>query len=183
MLQRTPPESGMVSARWQRENLLPSMINSTAYDARYGLRSDEDDPLYQFETHLMIAGSYTWPEEHVGGIYELTIYGDDSRSVSVNMPLKAVHERDEHGARQYRTYRGQSYPVYSAPSGLALIDKIRGEPRWRIWMPATPRFVSDVLVMLGQGRQIYLAIHERRAERKRWLQNLSIQTSDPAEEE
>ena len=158
-------------------------INFTALDARYGIRSDEDDSLYQFDTQLEISGTSIWPASRAGEIYELTLYGDGSRSGGVSMSLKDVHERDEDGSPQYRTYRGQRYPVYGAPPGLALIDKIRGESRWTTWVPAAPRFVSDVLMMLGQDRQLYLALHERKLERKRWLQNLSIQTDDPAESE
>lgn len=158
-------------------------INSTAHDARYGIRNEEDDPLYQFETHLEISGTSTWPKSRAGDIYDLTVYVDDSRSGWVHMSLKDIHVCDETGIPEYRTYRGRTYPVYRAPSGLALLDKVRGEPRWTAWVAGKPRFVSDVLMILDQSRPAYLAIHELKANRRRWIQSLSVQTNNPAEEE
>jgi hypothetical protein len=40
--------------------------------------------------------------------------------------------------------------------------------------------VSDALVVLGQGRQVYLGIHERLEQRSRWVQSLIVQTTDPS---
>lgn len=154
-------------------------VNPVAYDARYGIHLDEDDPLYEFDTHLDISGTSISPDSRAGETYDLALYGDDSPSGLANLPLKAMHERDEHDARKYRTYRGRAIPLYRAPPGLATLEKIRGQPRWRVWLSARPRFVSDVLLILGQNRPVYLTIHERKVDRQRWVQNLSIQTNDP----
>jgi len=42
--------------------------------------------------------------------------------------------------------------------------------------------VNDALVLLGQQATLFIALHERKAERTRWIQRISLQTTDPAEE-
>lgn len=158
-------------------------INHVVYEPQYALYLDENEFVYRFDTHLEISGTAIAPDSRASGTYDLSLYGDESPSSLTNLPLKAIHERDEHEARKYRTYRGRAVPVYWVPPGLARLDKIRGESRWRVWLSARPRFVNDALMVLGQSRRVYLTIHERKAQRQRWVQNLSIQTNNPAEDE
>ena len=42
--------------------------------------------------------------------------------------------------------------------------------------------ISDMLILLGQKRRLYLSIHERKAKRARWVYGIALQTTDPAEE-
>ena len=98
------------------------------------------------------------------------------------MTLDDAQVRDEHGVRQYRTYRGKSVPVYKAPRGFGLLQKDRGEKRWRAWVNALPRFVGDMLALLRADRELYIALQERRQGRDRWINSVSLQTTNPAEE-
>lgn len=157
-------------------------INHNAYQPQYAFDLDEDDPLYRFTTHLEIVGTCTYPEVRAGDEYLVTIYGEDAPSMGMDRTLKSIQARDEHHAPVYRTYRGKRVPVFIVPKGMGLLEKIRGQARWTAWLHAAPRFVSDALVVLAQRRQVYVAIHERREQRSRWVQSLSVQTTDPAEE-
>lgn len=157
-------------------------INYNVYAPESAWNSDDDDPLYRLTTRLTVAGISTYPEERAGETYEVTIYGDNLGSGDIRATLKDVQERDEHGSPKYRQYRGRQIPIYKPPRGMGLIDTIRGEPRWTVWLRVSPRFTSDALALLDNGRSLYLAIHERKMNRTRWVQSVSLQTTDPAEE-
>lgn len=157
-------------------------VNRNAYAPQYGWDLDDDDPVYEFSNHLMIAGVSTFPPERAGDQYELTIYGTDARSHRLNATLKDIQARDKHGSPQYRSYRGKQIPVYLPPTGFGLIDKVRGERRWTAWLFVRRRFVTDMLVLLGHKRELFVSLEERKIERARWVQALSLQTVDPAEE-
>lgn len=43
--------------------------------------------------------------------------------------FRDVQERDEYNSPKYRRYHGRQIPIYNPPSGIGLIDKIRGEAR------------------------------------------------------
>lgn len=124
----------------------------------------------------------TYPESRAGDTYALTIYTDDAPSGRIHATLNAMHERDEDFSPKYRTYRGKQVPVFRKPPGFGLLDKVRGEPRWTAWLQVVPRYMSDLLVLLGQDRQLYVMLHERKEKRVRWVQGMSLQTTDPAEE-
>jgi hypothetical protein len=64
-----------------------------------------------------------------GNVYELTVYGDDAPSRSLQAKLEDIQVRDERGILQYRTYRGRQVPVYKPPHGLGLLQKERGKAR------------------------------------------------------
>jgi hypothetical protein len=59
---------------------------------------------------------------------------------------------------------------------------VRGENAWQCYMFTTKAFVMETLAILGEPRTVYLTIHERLEDRKRWLQYLTIQTDDPLAE-
>lgn len=89
---------------------------------------------------------------------------------------------DKNRLPKYRAYRGKQIPVYAPPKGMGTLEKERGQPRWHGAVWAQPRYVNDLLVLLDHNQQLYLSIHERKIERKRWIQSITVQTSDPAEE-
>lgn len=157
-------------------------INRNAFAPQYAWDLNDDDPLYTFTSYLQITGMSVYPEGRAGDRYELTIYGDDAPSRRLDAKLKDAQARDKHGSPQYRSYRGREIPVYSPPEGMGLLDKIRGERSWTAWLHAAPRFVSDALTLLTLRKDLFLTIHERKIERTRWVQGVTLQTSDPREE-
>ena len=156
-------------------------INHEIYNQR-GSWTIENDPVYHFTTQLTITGISTYPEERAGDTYELTIQGGDVPSRGHDVKLKDLQARDEHGSLRYRTYHGKDVPIYDRPQDLGLLNKIRGESRWTGWLFAPTEFVRDMLILLSHGRDFFLALHERRSGRTRWIHGMSLQTNDPTEE-
>jgi hypothetical protein len=159
-----------------------SGINRYAHAPQYAWRDTEEEPLYEFETDLEIKGTCTFPESVAGDGCELTIYGENSPESNIYWKLKDVQVVDDHYARKYREYRGKSIPVYAPPKGMGTLHKARGEAHWRCTIWAQPRFTTDLLILLGRDRPLFLAITERKIDRDRWIQRVTLQTTDPAEE-
>lgn len=122
--------------------------------------------MYKYVTRLKILGAATYPSDRAGQRIEVTVYGDESPSRHVFLTLKDLQERGNYGEPLYRQYRGQSLPILRQPPGLGLLDKVRGEPMWMAWLNVAARLVSEMLVLLSSGRELYLAIDvERSGER------------------
>lgn len=65
---------------------------------------------------------------------------------------------------------------------MGTLEKERGESAWRGTIWAQPRYVNDLLVLLGHERQLFMAINENKIERQRWIRGISVQSGDAAEE-
>jgi hypothetical protein len=65
---------------------------------------------------------------------------------------------------------------------MATLEKQRGTTEWRGAIWAQPRHITDLLILLGYKQQLYMAIHEQKIERQRWIKSIEILTTDPAEE-
>ena len=141
----------------------------------------DDDPVYEFVSTLKISGKSTYPENRAGDTYEVSVRGDESYRV-LALTLRDMQARDDCGVPIYRSYRGEQIPVFNRPPGFATMKRQRGTRIWDIWMRVAPRFVSDMLLLTTRDCQLYLSIHERKAGRDRWVEGLSLQTIDPADE-
>lgn len=159
-----------------------SSINHHESEPQLAIDDPDEEPLYQYLTHLEVFGTIVEPQDQAGDGFELTVYGEDSPSSRIFARLKDVHLRDENRSPRYRTYRGQDYPVYWTPKGVGTVGKARGERRWTGAIFVAPHFVTDWLILLVQGRKLFLAIHECKMERQRWMRSIALQTSDPREE-
>lgn len=157
-------------------------INYEMYATRPGRDIEDRDPVFRFNTDLTIVGTSMSPKKRAGERYELAIFGDDAPSRHLHMTIADAQAHDEQGLPQYRSYRGDSLPVYKTPPGIAVLHKVRGEPRWGAYVTALPRFVSELLVLLGSGKSLHVALDERKDGRTRWVRSLSLQTNDPSEE-
>jgi len=182
--ERKPPvEQTRIAIRVEGfEASADASINYHLYQPQFGAGWDERDPVYLFKSHLQITGEATWPVERAGDTYELAIIGDDSPSRDLALTLDDVQAREKTGARKYRRYRGREIPVYVPPPGMGLINKMRGEPRWTAWAFVTRGFVQDALAILSLARPLYVSLHERKQNRSRWVQGLTVQTVDPETE-
>jgi hypothetical protein len=72
--------------------------------------------------------------------------------------------------------------VYELPNGIGPPERVRGTKDWTGWCWVSPRTVSDMLALLPNVQPLYISIHERKIGRKRWINGLTLQTTDPAEE-
>ncbi|MEW8333750.1 MAG: hypothetical protein AB2692_22660, partial [Candidatus Thiodiazotropha sp.] len=83
-----------------------------------------------------------------GHRYEITVYGIPKDCKQIPR-IKDLREYDENGRLRTRKRRGREYPIYAPEPPLAYIDKIRGEERWTTSIFASPRMVTDALVILS----------------------------------
>lgn len=157
-------------------------INHHVYGPAFEIGDIDIQPLIHFRTNLEIAGIATDPPERAGDRYELSVYTEDAPDAIIYWNLKDVQAVDRVGVRQTRKYRGKDIAVYRPPKGLGLLSKTRGEPLWTGAIFVQPRYVTDLLVLLGQGQELFMAIDETKKERQHWIDDFSLQTTDPAEE-
>ena len=157
-------------------------INHSAYAPEYAWTLDDNDPVYEFSNQVRLSGTSTYPPERAGDVYELTFYGDDAPSRRLHQKLKDLQVRDEYGSPKYKQYRGRQVPILVPPNGIGIVDKVRGERRWSAWLVVMPRFVGDLLVLLTCRSENFLALHEYKIERSRWIRSVTIQTNDPAQD-
>ena len=138
----------------------------------------DDDPVVTPVMRIEMVGTAIYPESRASDIYSITIYEDSSGRN--HQRLKDIHARNKEGHAVYRKYGDIQVPVYVPPSGLATVQKNRGVREWQTCLWVTRRTASDFLTVLsGKPRQLYVFIHERKVERRHWVVELTLQTSDP----
>ncbi len=142
----------------------------------------EDDLAYEFVTELEITGVCTYPAKRASDTYKITILGQEPHAGRFSRTLKDFHVKDEYGVPEYRKYRGEEYPIFEGPPGVAVLEKRRGEPIWNAWIWVASRLVSDMFVQLTNIQPLFLSIDEDKIGRKRWVRSFSLQSSDPANE-
>jgi hypothetical protein len=152
-----------------------SLVGSHPFDA------DRDDAVFQASSSVRMWGAVTHPAERAGQPFEVELHGD-SKTSRRKLTLKDMHAHDARGVPVYKEYRGVQYPVYDRPPGLATIEPPRGDQPWRCWIFAEPAVVSDMLSILAQARTLYLATHELKIGRRRWVRGITLQTSNPDED-
>jgi hypothetical protein len=139
-----------------------------------------EDSVFQSTTQLEMLGVCTDPKERTGHQFQITVYeGTPSRT---GLRVKDTHARDKNNELQYQTRQGTHYLVCNLPQGLAVLERRRGDDVWTARVPVEPKLVTQMLILLGQGRPTYLSIHEKKVGRYRWIRNISLQTTDPATE-
>lgn len=160
---------------------ITASINHQVENPKYAFGSLRgDEPIYKHITYLTICGHATYPEKRAGERFEFTVHGDDSPAKELRATLKDVQIRDEFNCPEYREYRGRQIPVVHPIPSLAFIDKNRAEQKRTVWLNVEPRLVSDMLALLGSARTVYVAVHEVKEGRTRWVRRFELQTTDPA---
>lgn len=141
---------------------------------------DDDEHAIVSNTVLELKGLCTDPEDRAGERYEITLLGGSSDTGILGQKIKDLHRKSKDGFHEYRQYRGRNYPVYEDPPELGLVEKVRGESRWIAWASVHQQMITDALILLSGNRPIYASINEKKFERKRWVQSISVQSTDPA---
>ncbi len=154
-------------------------INHKVRDKRY---QNDELRVYQFDSYLEISGICTYPDDRAGDRYLITIYGDQSDEGDLDKKLQGYHVRDKNGDPKYRKSRGHYLPVYEVPKGVGFIQKERGVNSWNgsIWVPNET--VAMMFALLNSIGALFVELHERRIARNRWINSLTLQTTDPAYE-
>jgi hypothetical protein len=140
----------------------------------------EEERVFISTSHLTIRGECTLPRDRVGQKFEVLVYGQNARRSQLK--VEDIHNRDDDRVPVYRMIRGKRVPVFDVPRGIATIERRRDDGVWSAWVPVEPHLITDMLVVLGLARKSFLSIHERKFERRRWIQDFALQTNDPSEE-
>ncbi|MBV2089967.1 MAG: hypothetical protein KUF72_03695 [Candidatus Thiodiazotropha sp. (ex Ctena orbiculata)] len=142
---------------------------------------DGEEPAIVFHTRLELSGTCTDPPTRAGEPYTIMLYGEAFPTGDLALKIKDLHQHDKAGHPIYRHYRGRQYPRYDEPPSLGLVEKAWGERRWIIWAHLATPFFHNALILLNGNKRLYVAVHERKVGRTRWVRALSLQTNDPAE--
>lgn len=147
-----------------------------------GLRYPEpQDPVYTYRTLITLYGEGVYPDERAGEIYDFLIVGD-ARAAEHRLTIADIQARDRDGVPKTRLYRGVEIPVYERPAGITTMFPGGGKRHFHAYLPVPPQLASDMLTALATGAAPYLAIHEHKVGRKRWIDTLTLQNTHPAEE-
>lgn len=115
-----------------------------------------EEPVSTFRTMVELEGRCISPEDRAGDRYQITLAGATAESPHLRLRVMHLHQRDARGSSRYRKHRDQQIPVYDEPNPLARLSKVRGEPRWTAWVEVAPQMVSDSLLLLSNGKRLYL---------------------------
>jgi hypothetical protein len=145
------------------------------------LQPQPTDPLYTYRTVLQIWGEVIDPDERAGEFFDFLIVGDP-HAADPRIQLADVQAQGRYGAPKTRSYRGAELPVYEPPAGITVMFPGGGRNHHQTYLPVPPQLASDMLTALASGAAPYMAIHEHKVGRKRWIDTLSLQNTHPAEE-
>lgn len=155
-------------------------VNHKARDyRRYG---GENLRVYRFDSQLELGGACTWPAETAGDQYSITVYGRPQGDEELDSTLKDHALKAADGTPRFRTRKGHQEPVYRLPEGIGLLQKRRGAPLWNGWVWVHEQTVSQMLTLASWWQPLFIQIHEHKVGRHRWINGLTLQTTDPAEE-
>jgi hypothetical protein len=156
-------------------------VNHVAYEPQYGWYSDGEEPVYQFRVDLTVSGKATSPADRARDSYDIMLSGEDTPVRNLDCKLSDLAELDEIGSPQYRTYRGRDVPIYEPPPGLGVLNKVRGAPSWSAFLLVKPSMIEQWLTLLTTHSDLFISLHECRANRTRWVRRIQLGTADPTE--
>ena len=142
---------------------------------------DPDTPVFEASRHLELTGVFLAPPDRKEHELRLHVYGERASAQRCRDRVVDYHVLDRHGNPKYRQRKGYQVPVYDLPNGMAVLSKRRGVPEWDMALFTDLSIVSDWLVMRGI-EPLYLALHELKVDRRRWIRSVDLQTTDPMEE-
>lgn len=145
------------------------------------LQPEPTDPLYTYQTTLQIWGKGIFPDERAGEFFDFLIVGD-AHAAKPRTRLVEVQILDRYGVPKTRSYRGIELPVSDSPAGISVMFPGGGKNHHQDYLPVPPQIASDMLNAPATGATPYMAIHEHKVGRKRWIDTLTLQNTHPAEE-
>jgi hypothetical protein len=172
---------------------IPAYARVESYDVRSSVRFNihllgqlrdvlpDDAEVFESTTVLTVRGMFYEPAPRSGEHVELTVYGE--RTTRSPLRIKDIQARDKNEGRMYRTVRGHHVPVLNLPTGVTTIERRRSDNVRATAVFVESGLVTDMLLVLATGRPTYLSLYEKKADRRRWLRDVTLQTNDPAAEE
>ena len=98
------------------------------------------------------------------------------------LTLADCQVRDDNGMLKYRKARGREIPIYDVPKGIGYIERRRGSSAWWGCVWVKQQTVTDMLTLLPNVRPLFIALHECRIGRTRWIAGLTLVTKNPEDE-
>lgn len=144
------------------------------------LWADLDDKLFTASSWLEIRGKCFDPEDREGEKFVVTLVANPCPA-GFNEAVRDVQLRNEHGAPQYRLYRGVHVPVFERPLGVTPMWRDRKADPWQAHIHVPERYVSDCLLALTSKTARYMSIHGHIVGKDSWINGFSIQSGDPTE--
>ena len=145
-------------------------------------RCHNETPIYHFSTELEVIGECLEPRDRKGHEFKITVVGQEGDHWFIQRKLGDYQRYDKDGREVFKKRRGIERPVYDLPEGVCVLNKVRGEPRWDTYLWAPASFVTHWLTLLTTTSPLYLALHEIKKNRQRWINSLSLDTAEPLEE-
>ena len=139
------------------------------------------DPLYTYETWIQIYVECTEPSKRAGETYDIFMVADPNAD-DLKLTLDDVQARDRAGNPKTRFYRGAEITVYEPPPGITVVSPGGGKRHHHVYLRVAPSLASNMITALSADAAPFLAIHEHKVGPKRWIDHLSLQSVDPAEE-
>ncbi|MGQ7829783.1 hypothetical protein [Altererythrobacter sp. Z27] len=164
------------------EASVSARVNHYAYEPRYAFRPLDDQPVHEFSSRLVVAGTIVSEGKSATNCCLVTLYGDPSPAFDLDARLEDIAELDDHGSPRYRQYRGKEVPVYRPPKGLGVLGKVKGQPEWQTSLFVKPVLVDRWLTLLCSSRDLFMSLHECKTGRTRWVRGIELGTVNPEEE-
>ena len=166
----------------QAEDYSVTVNASISYRAREQRPESDKIPLYSFGHTIEIVGTCTSPDERAGETYRIIMEPPESDEHTFDTTLSDVQVKDENGLAKHRKVRGQLVPVYDIPEGLGSLGRKRGPINWEgtVWLPEPT--LMQTMIVLTNRQPLYLQIYERKIDRTRWIDGLTLRTTDPRED-
>lgn len=141
-----------------------------------------DDYVYRFATTIYITGVCIESDEKKNQPIEVTIYGSVENDNEFFLKINDFHSLDKDGHKIYRKRGNLSIPVYSIPSGLGLLNRVRGKEEWIGWVRVTSQYAFMLISFLNANDNLYLSLTECKIGRTLWIYRIALQTTNPEEE-
>ena len=155
-------------------------VNATiSYQAREPRPKSDKIRLYSFGHTIEIVGTCTAPDERARETYRIIMEPPVGDEPPFDATLSDVRVKDDNGLVKHRKVQGQVVPVYDIPEGLGLLGRKRGPIKWEgsVWLPEPT--LMQTMIVLANKHPLYLQIHERKIDRMRWINGLTLQTTNP----
>ena len=156
----------------------------TAINSEARKRHPEDDSmsLFRYGASIDLMGTCISPTKRANESYRISINKSPPGRIDFDATLRDVHVKGDDGLPKFRKSRGELLPVYDIPWGLGLLTRKRGPTNWEGWIRVLEPTLTQILIVLNHNRPLYLRIRERRIDRTRCIDGLSLHTSDPTDE-
>lgn len=154
-----------------------SSLFGTNYEAhqKYAL---PETPVFRSYSQIELSGRILDPVNRCGYSIEISLSGIEPNQCHFKAQLQDFEVKDNAGHPKYRKSPNGNIPVYAPPTSIGIVEKVRGEQRWKAYAWIPPSLLTDILIILTNHSQVYVSINEVKKNRSRLITSISVNT-DP----